>query len=109
MLSAKYRIPKSHILDVIKKGNTKIGEGFYIKYILDDAIANSLYSFSVSTKVSKSSVIRNRLKRLFKAAVCELETEGKLKKGSYAFVIKSSELRNLKSDEVVSMIQRLFL
>lgn len=87
----------------------KSAEHFYVKYVLNPNLETSKFSFSVSLKVSKKATERNRIKRIFRAAIFQLEKENKLKRGSYSFVIKSALILNSDSNDVLQMISRLFL
>lgn len=109
MLSKKYRLKSADILNVVKRGNIKSADGFYVKFILNPNLETSKYSFSVSLKVSKNATERNRIKRIFRAAIYQLEKDKKLPLGSYSFVIKSLNLKDLKSNDLQNIILGLFL
>jgi ribonuclease P protein component len=105
MLSKKYRLSKTEIPVIARKGKRFQGELFDLKLWFDNNLSNSLFTIAVSTKVSKKATIRNTIKRKFRASLKNLENT--LRKGKYLFVIKSEKLAEMKSQEIEELITKL--
>lgn len=98
----------NEIAFVARKGKKFDSEYFFVRCWYDDALENSKFAFAVSLKVDKKAVVRNRIKRVLKAAVYELNNETFFKRGKYLFVVKSNALSEMKSPQVSALLQKSF-
>ncbi|MDQ6985499.1 MAG: ribonuclease P protein component [Candidatus Dojkabacteria bacterium] len=109
MLSKKYRIPKTEIPNIIKRGKRISSEFFDLKIWHDDAIKNHRFSIVISKKVSKKAVTRNKIRRKFRAAIYSLLKNNTFKKDNYIFIIKSVDLSEKKSGEIEELIEEIII
>ena len=63
MLSKNLRLPSKEIVILAKKGKRFVGKNFDIKVWYDSQIPNPLMTISISKKLDKRAVIRNKIKR----------------------------------------------
>lgn len=105
MLARKFRLKSNEIPIIARKGKRYTGELFDIRAWFNNNLPNSKFSFAVSTKIDKNAVVRNTIKRKFKAAVRELEANNIFKKGSYLFVIKTKGLEEKKAPDLLKLIK----
>ncbi len=107
MLNKTQRIPKKQIPAIARKGKRFVSELFDVKVWYDNAIEASKFAVIVSKKVHKSAVIRNTIKRKFKAAIFELEKEQFFRRGSYMVLVKAATVADLKSQELKAIVQEV--
>lgn len=136
MLPSQYRLPSSEIAHIAKTGkNIYSSELFFIKWIpLEQALEvvgqifqdksatehspNSVtnqnqpvsqWAISVGLKVSKSAVVRNRIKRLFRAAILQSLKYSNPSKfsGKFLIVARSNAISQLSSEEVFGLLQKI--
>lgn len=107
MLKAKYRIPKQEIPRIAKQGKKYTDGLFDVKVWYDNSLTHPLFAVIVSTKIDKRAVVRNTIKRKFRAALFELLKENFFKPANYIFLIKDVKIMDLKSYEIKLMIQNL--
>lgn len=69
MISKRFRLPARQIKKVFRFGKKCAGE--YLVIYLFPRHGHSRFAIIVSTKVAKGAVLRNRMKRLCKAAIIE--------------------------------------
>jgi ribonuclease P protein component len=70
MLASQYRLKKkSSFYEVEEEGTVFQSESFGLAYLDKKDANNSLFGFVVSTKISKESVTRNKIKRSLHEAV----------------------------------------
>ncbi len=69
---------------VYKKGKTVVSRNIVLYYCKNNLTYNRI-GFSISKKVGKS-VVRNKIKRIYKEAFYQLNVNGKLRKG-YDFIL----------------------
>jgi len=107
MLSKEYRLPTKDIANIAKRGKRLSSELFDIRCWWDDALELPLFAFAVGLKVSKSAVVRNTIKRKFRAAIYGLLKTSHIRKGKYLIIAKTEKLQDLKSDEIEIVISKL--
>jgi ribonuclease P protein component len=104
MLKRQFRLKTKDIKFVAFKGKKFSSEFFDIRVISDSTLGNPVMTVSISVKVSKRAVVRNRIKRLFREAFSQLMKEGKLESAKYLVVAKSAKLEEMKTQEVKELI-----
>jgi ribonuclease P protein component len=107
MLSKEYRLDKNEIKRIMRFGKRIDTEFFTLRAWYDENLNNSKFAFVVSTKIDKRATVRNNIKRKFRVAAQDLvdDSELKIKKGSYIFIIKDASLKTMKSHEIVTLIK----
>ena len=108
MLPENLRLDKKEIPEIARRGKKFSGELFDIKVWYDDSLENSKFAIAVSLKVDKRSTVRNRIKRVFRAAIVELEKEGKFRRGKYLFVVKDSKIQEYLVKDLVTIVNLNF-
>lgn len=105
MLPKQYRINKEEIPLVARKGVKSQFDGFYLKFLQNDSLANSKFGIIIPKKAIKLSVNRNRVKRVFRAALADLIKDGEFKKvGFYVFFVSDEKLVDLALEDVKKQI-----
>jgi ribonuclease P protein component len=106
MLSKKYRLTKTEIPEIAKMGKKFHTPNLKISVWYDDALKHSLFAIAVSKKIDKSAVKRNRIKRIIRAALYQLEVnESVLKKAKYVITVIKPDILKLKSTDIVSELK----
>ena len=108
MLSRQKGLKDKEIQKISRKGKSIRGDDFFVRAWFDKDQSENKFAISVSAKVSKKATQRNRIKRLFRAAIFDLEKEKFFRKGSYLFVIRNSSLAELKLNEIKLKIHEVF-
>lgn len=103
MLGLKYHLKgKKNFDDVLAKGKFVQSDSFGIAYLPSDQKEVSLFGFVVSTKVSKTATLRNRVKRAMSESV-RFEM-GSLKPGYMViFLAKGLSLKK-STDEIMKEV-----
>jgi ribonuclease P protein component len=104
MLKKGFRLKTKDIKFVAFKGKKYSHEYFDIRVVQDSKQDNPVMTISISTKVSKRAVVRNRIKRLFREAFRQLIDEKKLENSKYLLVAKDAKLEEMKSQDVKKLI-----
>ncbi len=89
MLPKKHRLSKTADVNLTTaKGRGFFSKSYIVKFLSNSEITVPQMTVVVSTKVSKSAVIRNRLKRIVRQVVHEsIDT---IKPGFYVFILKKT-------------------
>lgn len=91
MLPKKYRLSKTaEVSKTTAKGRAFFSQSFLIKYLVDKDLTEPHITVVVSTKISKSAVVRNKLKRAIRSSVQEVLE--KIRPANYAILVKKSAL-----------------
>lgn len=90
MLPKELRLPSTEIVTVARRGKLFTSPLLHIRYVPSNE--GPQFAISISTAVSKSAVVRNRIKRKLRVAIVELTKEGFFKPGKHLFTVKSAEL-----------------
>lgn len=107
MLEASYRIPKEEIPNIVRKGKKYQSEMFDVKAWFDDKLEHPHFAVVISAKVDKRAVVRNTIRRKFKAAIYNILQEDPtfFRMGNYVIIVRSPELENLKSEQIEDLIE----
>lgn len=108
MLPKKHRLSKhADVNTTTAKGRSFFSKSFVLKFAVSSKITTPLLTVIVSTKVSKSAVVRNRLKRIVRDQIHKaLET---IKPGAYVIIIKKSALLVTSAelrDELIKSLEK---
>ena len=89
MLPKKHRLTKhADVAKTTARGRSFFSKSFILKLLLSPKQNTAQFSIIASVKVSKSAVVRNRLKRIIRQAI---HTHiNKIKSGKYAIILKQS-------------------
>jgi len=105
MLPKNLRLEPKEIPELARKGKRFENEYFFVKAWFDDNLDFPKFAISVSIKVSKRAVVRNRIKRKLRASIAEMIAENpSFRRGKYLVIVKSSELRELSNDKIKELL-----
>lgn len=91
MLPKKHRLSKhAEVTTTTARGRSFFSQSFIIKFLANPKLALPKVTTIASAKVSKSAVVRNRLKRVVRHAIAE--HVGKIKSGQYVIILKRSAI-----------------
>ncbi|MBL8014575.1 MAG: ribonuclease P protein component [Candidatus Doudnabacteria bacterium] len=93
MLPKQYRLDPKLIPLVARKGKRVSNEFLDIRVLGGGEVPQ--FAISISVKVSKSAVIRNRIRRRIRPILLELASSGKITPGKYLLIAKSAELADI--------------
>jgi ribonuclease P protein component len=106
MLAAEFRIPAKLIPIVARKGKRIHKTWFTLVVLPALSDPHPHFAFVVSTKVNKSAVVRNRIKRRLRAAIYQLLKEGQIADTShYMFLVKDSSPADVEYADLVAEVQ----
>lgn len=101
------RLPTAKIPLVLRSRDVFSGDGIRIKRILTKEKGFISLAVVISKKVDKRAVVRNRIRRIFKAAMLNLYNEGMIQDGEYAVLISNAGLSGLKTEEIEEKLKKL--
>lgn len=107
MFKPYLRLNPKEIPEIAKKGKRYSHEYFDVKVWFDSKLPNYLFAISISTKIDKRAVVRNKIKRKLRVAIHELEKENFFKKGKYLIIVRSDKLKEAKNNELVDILRML--
>lgn len=97
MFPKKNRLSKSVDVNLTtSRGRTFFSQSFLLKFLSKPELTSTQVGVIVSAKVTKSAVIRNRLKRLVRAELYDLLPV--MKPGFYVIILKRTAVSNEASD-----------
>jgi len=106
MFSSKNRLRKKNDIDnVFKKGKTAAGNFVFLRFANNNLNENR-FAFVVSLKVSKKSVLRNRIKRQLREIIKKINLE--LKPGFDFLIIARPIIINKNFQEITKDINEIF-
>jgi len=108
MLPKQYRLNTNEIAQVAKMGKRLQSELFVIKVWWDNSLEYPQFALAVGLKVSKSAVVRNTIKRKFRAALIEILKDSQPRKGKYLIIAKTPGLARISSKDIEKMLINLF-
>ncbi|MBI4778955.1 ribonuclease P protein component [Candidatus Falkowbacteria bacterium] len=106
MLAKQSRLAKDKDFKKVFKGGKLFYSRIFVLKILANGLKNNRYGFVISSKVSKKSVERNKLKRQFKEVVKEFDKN--LVLGLDLVVIVSPTAKNCAYKLIKSELLRAF-
>ncbi len=92
MLSKKFRLDPKKIPFVARSGKRRENDLIILKSISDEHLANPFLAISISIKIDKRAVVRNRIKRKIRAVLRELLDDNKIKNGLYLVIVKTDKI-----------------
>lgn len=93
------------LMSVVKKGQSTYDQNIKLKYIKNPNQANSKFAVVVSKKVSKSAVVRNKIRRrIYHSLKSEIDTN----KGLFVIFIYSDNFKSIKFNQLQTIIEGLF-
>lgn len=107
MFKSHLRLNPKEIPVIAKKGKRYSSELLDIKIWFDSNLENSQFAISISTKIDKRAVVRNKIKRKLRVAIHELEKENYFKKGKYLIIVRSDKLKEAKNGELTTAIKTI--
>jgi ribonuclease P protein component len=99
MLAKKFRLPTELIPIVARTGRLYRLSHFDVRVVPSSA-TTARFGVSISAKIDKRATVRNRIKRLLRAAAWELIKNQQLPVADYLVIVRSSELANLTAVEI---------
>jgi len=102
------RLNSSKIPELSRFGMKYKCDLFDIRVWYESKLPNSLFAISISTKIDKRAVIRNRIKRKLRAVLQEIGNDSKkIKIGSYLFIIRNVKLAYMKNEHILYEVLKL--
>lgn len=105
MLPKKYRINTKTLKEIFQKGKKKHFPDLVI-YYQDNVYSYPRITVVVPKKISKKSVLRNKIKRRIRHALFLLIKENKIPPKDYIFMIKSINLKDEQFDKIKDKLQQ---
>jgi ribonuclease P protein component len=106
MLVRKNRLRKKKDFEEVLKKGKAFKQDFLVLKVLKSKLKQTRFGFIVSQKVSKKAVLRNKVKRRFRAITRGKEKE--LKKGLDIVIIALSSTEKKDFWEIKKVIEELF-
>ncbi len=112
MIPKKHRLSKqAEVVSTTARGRGFFSSSFILKTIIDPKAEKAKFTVVVSNKISKSAVVRNRIKRVIREAVRHYLD--KMKPGKYAIIVKRSAIlvtsKDLSAEVKTSLIKSKIL
>ncbi|MHB0978309.1 MAG: ribonuclease P protein component [Minisyncoccota bacterium] len=104
MLPKNSRLPRKLFPELLKASRFVNSPAFSLRFSTEKAFDRPRVAVSVSKKISKSAVVRNRARRRVYSLIYPLLS--RLSSGAYLFVAKSG-VEKLKIDELKSEVEKL--
>lgn len=106
MLPKKHRLTKHADVNITTaKGRGFFSKSFVIKFLVKTGMETPQIVVVASNKVSKSAVVRNRLKRIIRQSLHDLVSN--LKPGFYVFILKQTAIAVKSQDLKEELIESL--
>lgn len=107
MIAQRYRFHGHNKIDsVYRRGMTQRGNMLNLKYVPGNGSRDFRSAVVVSKKVSKSAVVRNRIRRRIYELLRQYDTDG-LKGGELVFVVYSEQLAHIEADKLRATVHDL--
>ncbi len=107
MLPKHLRLQSNMIPTIARRGKLFRNEYFDLRLWWDDKLDYPKFAVSISIKIDKRAVVRNRIKRKLRAVIQDLVKENKFRKGSYLVIVRSVKLQEMDNNEIKSLINSL--
>ncbi len=109
MLVKEMRLDPKKIPFIAKKGKKIENDYFITRVWFDDRLLNPFFAISISTKIDKRAVLRNRIKRRFRAVINEIVAENEVIKANFLFIIKNKELKNIDFNKFKDLVAEVIV
>lgn len=109
MLPTKNRLRKKIDIEKVFKNGKSYREKFLILKIIKNNLTESRFGFSISQKISKKAVVRNKIKRLLNAVLQEIIKKEKINKTIDCLLIVIPGWEIKKIEEIKGVIKKIFL
>lgn len=106
MLTASYRLRSDADFRKVKaKGKLYQSPDFALAVLSKDTNDSSRFGFVVSTKISKSAVVRNKVKRILREAVTKVISE--VKAGYDCVFLVKTPILNSNKEDLMKEVERV--
>src|SRR5690606_14438303 len=105
MLKKVNRLKSKEIPKIAYKGKKVGNQNFMIRILFDTKLEQSKFAVSVSTKISKKAVIRNKIKRKIKTAL--LSINDSIKTANYLVVVKNVQIVEKNPEELALELKKI--
>lgn len=102
MLPKQYRLDPKQIPLIARKGKRMGNEFLDVRFLGGGDTPQ--FAISISVKVSKSAVTRNRIRRRLRPILLELVSAGKITPGKYLLIVKSAELEQFSQQQLLQVL-----
>ncbi len=106
MLHKKYRVNKNLIGKIVREGKGFYHDLFTLKILKSKKLINPQFVVIVPKKVNKRAVVRNKIKRKFRASFAVLIEQNNAQNAYYCVIVKNERISKFKSGEIVKMLER---
>jgi ribonuclease P protein component len=106
MLPKEKRLNKALFKKVIDKGKSLHSKIFIVRFIKDKSLLR--FAVSVSKKVSKSAVIRNKIRRRVYSSINSFKTISPTETGNIIFIVKP-EIIKLNLEDIKLYTKEIFV
>lgn len=106
MLPKNIRLDSKQIPRIAKTGKKIYGDLIFISFIEKSDLNSSKFAISISKKVDKKAVVRNKIKRKLREAIRFLEKEKFFKKGEFLVIPRTNLLATMKTQEIAEIIKK---
>src|SRR5688572_21563451 len=103
MLPKPLRLDSKLIPMVARKGRRLGNELVDIRLLGGSDFTSPKFAIVTSKKLSGSAVVRNRIRRRLRAALLELQSQGKLRSGLHLIMPRSTSLEDLELDQLIDL------
>jgi len=108
MLPKKHRLRKQRDFTKTLKAGRALKEKFLILKVRNNQLEYPRFGIVVSKKVSKTAVVRNRIKRILRSVVEEETKEGSTVRNIDAVLIALPDIKDKEPKEIRSAAEELF-
>jgi ribonuclease P protein component len=108
MLPKQYRLPAAEIVMVARRGKRLSLPQLDVKAWFDQTLNSPQLAISISLKVDKRAVVRNRIRRKLRAAIIALfkENPNWAKPGKYLLIVKEAALEGYSLEQLQGLLNK---
>lgn len=104
MLPTQYRLDPHLIPLIAKKGKKIYSRKLLVKYLEKPAVYPK-FAISISKKINKKAVIRNRIKRKLRAGIlASISRQSKIPKYNYLLIVLCDSLLDLSHKDIENLL-----
>jgi ribonuclease P protein component len=107
MLPKHLRLQSNMIPTIARRGKLFSNEYFDLRVWWDDKLDYPKFAISISIKIDKRAVVRNRIKRKLRSVIQELVKENRFKKGSYLIIVRSVKLKDVENSSIKALFVKV--